>query len=355
VRRALLALPLLLALLSSGCTGARGIVASSGDYAAYRKTRVAPTFEARLTAAARYLDERPSGRFREEVSAYFGDAEPVYWAHQQKTKGGVEAYLAALPRGPHHDDAARRLAEIEERARARARAVEIVEQRVSGPAAMARARVREIFQDYLGGFLDRGVYAAPLSQAPAALIVPYSLALPAPRCEPIDPPEGAAAHRCAKLVELPYVVEGKEGPEPREATMEIDVVLDTDGAPIEVTLGGPDLFLRLLETYRVKPFDTGDVEARAAATAQAGTMVKAVFDRVASEAPACRKKPEPPVTLELACAGVGVSVRAAAAPGEDDRIIVSPVSMGGPESPPKPASSMGGPGSPPNPPRHHHR
>ncbi len=321
MRRAILAL----ALISTGCASGRGLVSSASDYAAYRQTRVAPTFDDRLAAAARYLDERPSGRFRAEVGAYFSDAEAVYWQRQQKTKTGVEAYLAALPRGPHHEAASQRLAEIEERARARARATEIVEQRVSGAAATARARVREVFQDYLAGFLDRAVYDAPLSQAAAALIVPYSLALPSPRCAPIDPPEGAAAHRCAKVVELPYSVEGAGGPEPREATMQIDVVLDPDGAPIEVTIGGPDLFLRLLETYRVKPIDGGDVEARAAAIARAGQIVKTVFDRVVSEAPACRRKAQPPVTLELVCGGVGVSVRASAAPGEDDRIVVNPV------------------------------
>ena len=110
--------------------------------------------------------------------------------------------------------------------------------------------------------------------------------------------------------------------------MQIDVVLDPDGAPIEVTLGGPDLFLRLLETYRVKPLDGGDVQARAAAIARAGEIVEAVFDRVVSDAPACRRKAEPPVTLALACGGVGVSVRASAAPGEDDRVVVSPVTVG---------------------------
>jgi hypothetical protein len=321
VRRALLAL----ALLSTGCTAARGYVASAGDYAAYRATRVAPTFDARLAAAARYLDARPDGRFHAEVSAYFGEAEPVYWERQSKTKRGVEAYLEALPRGPHQEEARRRLIDLGEIARARARATQIVEQRVSGPAATARARVREVFQDYLAGFFDRALYDAPLSRAPAALIVPYSLALPSPRCEPIDPPEGAAAHRCTKLVELPFDVEGKEGPEPHEATMQIDVVLDVDGAPLEVTLGGPDLFLRLLETYRVRPLDGGDAQLRAAATERATQIVASVFGHVVSDAPACRKKAAPPVTLELACGGVGISVRAAAAPGEDDRIVVNPV------------------------------
>jgi hypothetical protein len=316
MRRALLvrALLALLALPSAGCAAGHAYVASASDYAAYRRTRVAPTF-----------DERPSGAFRDEVRAYFTDAEPVYWAKQQRSPSGVLAYLKALPRGPHHAEAQGRRDEIEERARARAHAREVVEQRVSGPAATARARVRAVFQDYLAGFFERGVYEAPLSRASAALIVPYSLALPSPRCEPIDPPEGAAAHRCAKLVELPYAVEGPNGPEEREATMQIDVVLDLDGTPIEVTLGGPELFLRIEETFRVKPLDGADGASRAAAIARVGQIVTAVFDRVVSESPACRRKAQPPVTLELACNGVGVAVRASAAPGDDDRIVVNPV------------------------------
>jgi hypothetical protein len=314
------------ALLSAGCTTARGFVASAGDYSAFRATQVAPTFDERLAAAARYLDERPGGAFREEVRAYFGEAEAVYWERQRKTKGGLLAYLQALPRGPHHDHAERRLGELAETERERRRATEVVEERVSGPAAAARTRVRQVLSDYLAGFFDRAVYDAPLSRAKAALIIPYSLSLPSPRCQPIDPPEGAAAHHCTKIVELPYSVEGpREEPEPREATLQIDVVLDPDGAPIEVTLSGPDLLLRIEETYRIKPLDAGDGEARAAAIARGAQIVKTAFDRVVGGDPACLKKAQPPVTLELACGGVGVVLRAAAAPGEDDRIVVNPV------------------------------
>jgi hypothetical protein len=327
----LASLALALALLggAAGCAN-NALFASAGDYSAYRATRVARSFEARLAAAQRYLKERPDGVFHEAVRAYFDPAEEVFYASKKDSRPGLEAYLAALPQGPHKDEATRRIGQLDVADRSRRaeldKTVATVEARVSGPGATARARVRSELEEWLGRFLDAGVFHAPLSRSRATLIVPFSLSLPSPHCslDPAEAPAPSAPRRCAKLLELAYDVEGPRGPDPREATLEITVLERADGTPVEVTLGGPDLFLRLEETYRVKPIAPDDAEQRAAANARAVTFVSRVFSNAVSEAGPCAQPVLPPLTLRLACEGVRVDVRPAASPGEDDRIVIAP-------------------------------
>jgi hypothetical protein len=315
-------------LLASGCS-AQGFIASPSDYAGYRATRVSPTFELRLAAAQRYLAEHADGRYRDEVRAFFDPAEELFFSARKDTRLGLEGYLAALPKGPHEEQAKRRISEIDAASRSRTaeldRTVAEVEARTSGPRAAERARVRAEVQDWLTRLLDRGTWAGPIAAARPALVVPFSLSLPAPRCALVDPPEGAVARRCTKLTGLPYSVQVERGLEAREATVEITVIQDPRGVPIEATVSGPDLFVRLEETYRVKPVVTGDAEQRAAATARAVEMVRAAFSQAVSAAPSCARKIKAPTVLELGCDGVLVSVRAGAAPGDDDRIVIAPL------------------------------
>jgi hypothetical protein len=309
-------------------------VTSTGDWAAYRATRVAPTFEQRLAAAQRYLKDRPAGAFRDDVRAYFVHADEVFYASKKDSRTGLEAYLVALPRGPHSEEATRRIAEIDARRGSSEldRTAAGAEARAAGPAAEARARVRQDLDGWLVRFLDAAVFRAPFSAAKAELIIPYSLSLPAPRCALLDPPQtvglGTAARRCAKLLELSYQVEGAHELEAREATLEIAVVQDASGTPLEVTLGGPDLFLRLEETYRVKPLATGDAEQRRAAVTRAVAFVDRAFSGAVGDAESCERPVLPPLARRLACEGVRVDVLPAASPGEDDRIVVAPVPTG---------------------------
>ncbi len=322
--------PLALALALAGC----GTFSSSGDFSAYRATRVAPTFEERLAAAQRYLAERPDGVFHAEVRATFDHAEEVYYASKEGSRTGLYAYLKALPRGPHAGAAERRIAELEHVERAlRAeldRSAAAVEARIAGPGAVLRLHARKDLDDWLGRLLDDTVFHAPLSLAKADLIIPFALSLPSPRCAPLDaagpPPARGATRRCAKLLDLPYEVDGPQGPEPREATLEIAVLEDSSGAPVEVTVGGPDLFLRLEETFRVKPLASDDPGQRAAAGARAAETVKRVFSGAVSDARSCVRPSEPPVALRLQCEGLHVEVLPATAPGEDDRIVIAPAS-----------------------------
>jgi hypothetical protein len=197
-----------------------------------------------------------------------------------------------------------------------------VEARIAGPGAVARTRFRKELDAWLGRFLDRGVFGAPISAAKADLVIPWSLSLPHQRCALLQAPDRKADRRCTKLLELDYEVEGATEREPREATLEISVLEDAFGVPLEVTLGGPDLFLRLEETYRIKP--AGEAE-RAAAGARAAAFVRRAFAKDVSSAEDCVRPTEPPAALRLACEGLQVEVFPAAAPGEDDLIVIVPV------------------------------
>jgi len=319
----------LCALAAAGCTAAQGLIASPSDYTAYRATRVAPTFEERLAAAERYLEEHKDGRYKDEVRAFFDPAEEAFWATKKDTKASLRGYLELLPRGPHHEAAERRIGQIEvaERSAAAevARSAAEVEARVSGRAAADRARVRAEIEGWLRIFLDRKLYEAPLSAARAEAVVPLALSLPSPRCALSDPPEGAVSRRCTKLLELPFVVQAERGEVPHEAIVEITLAQDERGVPLEATVGGPDLFVRFEETHRVKPIAPGDAAARAAAVSRAVEEVSAVFGQAVSDAPGCRRRPVPGTALELACNGMRVTVAAAKAAGEDDRVVIRPL------------------------------
>ena len=316
-----------LALLVSGCSGS-GLFSSAGDWSAYRATRVAPTFELRLDAAHRYLKDRPDGSFHHEVRAWFEHAEEVFYNSKKDSRTGLDAYLDALPEGPHKDEAIARLADMNSRRSEVEKLAADVEARVGGPTAAARARLRTELAGWLGRFLDPAAFQAPLSEAKAGVVIPFSLSLPKPRCAWVDPPPTsaqAASRRCTKLLELPYEVEGKVGTESREATMEVTVLEDGFGTPLEVTIAGPDLFLRLEETYRVKALAPDDAAQRKTAASRAVTLVKRAFGRVVSSADACTQIAQAPAALRLACEGVQVEVFPTPTPGGDDLIVIVPV------------------------------
>jgi hypothetical protein len=328
-----------LVLSLTGC--ATGFTSSSADWAAYRATRVAPTLEDRLAAAQRYLADHPDGAFRAEVGEWFSHADDVYFASKKDSRAGLEAYLSVLPGGPHKDQAQARLDGLNrlKRAEMEQAAAERAEARIAGPAAAARARVRDDVKAWLARFLDPAVFRTPFPRTRAEVIVPFSLSLPPPRCATY---EGRAkrsaaelgftaarlAHgavrRCIKLVDLPYEIEQESGTEPREATLEITVFENAAGVPVEVTVGGPDLFLRLEETYRVRALAADDPADRVAALARATKLVDGVFGATVSTDDACQDPPIPPSVLRRACGGVHLDVIPGEAAGQDDRIVITP-------------------------------
>jgi hypothetical protein len=324
IRRARLAAIACAGLATSGCA-ANGVFTSAGDFSAYRATRVEPTFELRLAAAQRYLKDRPNGGFRHEVRAWFDHAEELYYASKRNSRTGLRAYLDALPDGPHKEEAEIRLAELDNHPSELERTAASVEKRLAGPQADARAGVRRELGDWLARWLDAGAFGVPLWQAKADLVIAYALALPRPRCEMLDPPQAGAVRRCAKLLSLPYEVEGDRGDEKREATLEVAVLEDETGRPLEVSIGGPDLFLRVEETYRIKPIAPDDAEARKAASKRLIGLVTKAFQRSVSSGDGCRQKAEPPAAVRLGCEGLQLELFPAASPGADDLITIVPL------------------------------
>jgi hypothetical protein len=317
-------------LAATGCAGS-GFLAAPAEYTAYRSTRVAPTLEGRLSAAERYLASYPKGAFQPEVRAWFDRAEPVFFAGKQGTIAGLQDYRRTLPAGPHDALAAKQLGRLEaSRDRKDLATAEDVTAGVD-QATAERAAVRNELSTWVERFLDTALWDAPLSQARTALIVPWSLALPSPSCALLEPgakggeglpPPRNAARRCAKLLELPYavVVEGRS--EAREATLEITVFQDAEGRPVEARIGGPDLFLRLEETFTIRSLPRGEPEPRIAAMARAAELLRGVFFRAVPPGGQCKRPPAAPIFLDLACAGLHVSARSAVLEGEDDLILI---------------------------------
>ncbi len=313
--------------LAGGCSALRPVTTSAAEYSAFRKTRVSPTLEGRIVAAARYLARFPDGTFTTEVRAFYTTAEPLYFEEHRGTAEGLHVYLAALPRGPHAEEARLKLASLAEKGPATAgfdRNVMGTNARLATLAGK-RAAAREQVTTALRAWLDPEAYMRPLSEAKAELLVPWSLSLPWPRCTWDDELRGGAEMRCAKLFELPYEVSNGEGTEERQATVEVILVEDARGRPRRVTIGGPDLFVRLEETFSGRAVALGDPSGRAAGVSRVTELVRRAFSARVSDDPTCRKRTRAPRVLELACSGMRVVVEAALDSAEDDRIVIGPM------------------------------
>jgi hypothetical protein len=308
--------------LALGLSGCAGLLASPSEYAAYRATRVEETFEGRLAAAGAYLGRYPKGNFAPQVRAYLARAEPVYYATKRESIAGLEAYLRVLPSGAFAGEAGRKLRELR-RARPEGDSVSVaVVETTERLDAEQRERqaVRDAVEAWVSRFLDPKAYDRPLSEAPAEIIIPFSLSLPPPICRSND--EAPGTMRCAKLLGLPYTVKVDAESDPREATVEVAVVEDPAGRPIEVEIGGPDLFLRLEETRSVRALAADDAAARIGGISLAVDIAGAAFRKRVSADPSCKRPAVAPVVLDLACGGLHLVVRAALEPGGDDVFVV---------------------------------
>ncbi|UQA56612.1 hypothetical protein [Polyangium aurulentum] len=325
--RCALALLIVLGLGSSSCGATRAIGASASDWSAYRATRVSSSLEGRLAAAARYLERYPQGTFASDVRAWFSEAEPVYFDVKRQSAAGLHAYLATLSRGPHAADARDTLRRFEARAPLDGDGLDATALRADAriaAAAATRAEAHREIMAYTFAFLDPGAFTRPLTEAKADLVTRWSLRLPPPVCGIDDAAPNGGARRCAKILELPYLVSTGEGTDERQATVEITLVQDARGRPREVTIGGPDLFVRLEEIMSGRAITTGDGAGRAAGVSRAVEIVRRAFASRVSDAAGCKKRVQPPDVLALECGGVRAVVRAALDTTDDDRIILGP-------------------------------
>jgi hypothetical protein len=313
-----------------GCAGARSFVASPGDYAAYRRTRIAPTLDERLAAASRYLKERPDGTYRRDVARYFERAEPLFYRSKRGSTAGLEAYLQALPAGPHAPEALAHLVELRRQRQPEGEIgrTGLAIERRHARAGAERAAVRAEVSRWIERFLDPEAWRSSIARGPDELVVAWRLGLPAPTCEPLE--GGAEARRCQKLLDLPYVLPVAGVQEPREATIAIEVFEDAEGKPRRVRIVGPDLFVRLEEARTARPVAADDSSARIAAVAGAVELVERAHARRVPADPACKQPVVAPVVLDLACgplrvlAAMGQPIEDEAAGGQaEDRIEIT--------------------------------
>ncbi len=348
VRRAAWITAGVLSLATSGCVAGRRFAASPEEYAVYRRALAAVALEDRLEASQRYLLAYPEGAWAPEVNTFFARAEPLYFTGAKRSIPGLEAYLRALPRGPSAKEATLRLRDL--RAAEKADRTDLTgtaqsaEENVTREAER-RAAVRERLGVWIGLFLDPVVFAHPMAEAKGPLIVPWSLGLPWPLCTrppvptspqaapnpgaPGAPPDGeatlkipaGAVRRCTKLLQLDYrAVDGGEAQE-RQALLEIALWQDEDGRPVEVSIGGPDLFLRLQETLTARAASSTDPEAKLQGAERAVELANEIFGKTISTEKTCKKTADSDVA-RLSCRGVTLRVLAGALDGEDDRFVI---------------------------------
>jgi hypothetical protein len=313
---------LALALLAlSGCSW---VSASTADYAAYRKTRVEPTFEGRIKAAGEYLAAHPSGAYRANVSAYMKKAEPVFYKTRETSLEGLLSYERALPNGAHAAEVSSRIRAIRAQG-ARPDGLVVAAKETEAKlarAAASREKARSELSFWVDMLSDRDLYKGPLAQGPAELVSELA-ALPAPRCRPR--PSGES---CEKDVSVVYTVPTERGLEERELGFVITIDKDETGRPIGARVEGEELFSRLEETYAKKALDSGAVRDRLVAVERGVDIVSTAFEaRVSAEA-ACKQAVVAPEILHLACSGMRLRARAATDAGGIDGISFEPMPAG---------------------------
>ena len=236
----------------SGCAAIQTrLWTKPADYHAYRETRITEGLLPRLRAQRAYLVRFPSGAFQEEVTAAFERDEGTYYAAHNRTKPGLEEYLAGLPDGPHTMDASLRLADLKERSGeasterllARSRSTE---QRLRLAAEHRRAALESV-SEWLGDLVTVKEMGKIVDGTPR-----LSKTFDAHFQRPPKPPACEAA-RCLRLESWPYqvpVVGG--GLDELEVTVQV-TVRRAGAAVTSVSIHGPAMFSRAWEASRGLP------------------------------------------------------------------------------------------------------
>jgi hypothetical protein len=310
-------------LATSSCSW---VSASPYDYADYRTIRVGKTQDQRLSAAAKYLRDRPDGAYARSAREYFDRHEPQYFAERQKSPAGLAAYLETLPNGPHAVEARSRLQAIREQASrpdpllvAAAATRERLER-----AAAGRQAAQESLETWLSRLVDPAVFASPLADGPRELVVAYSLSLPPPACRPLDPADRAGARVCQKEQALAFDIPVDKKLTERELSFTVELEQDAAGTPRRASVAGDELFSRLAETYAKAELSAERVRDRIDAVERGVDFVQGVFEKKISTDPTCRRDVVAPIVLALECGGVRVEVKAGDGDGALDEIVVTP-------------------------------
>ncbi len=321
-RRALFVAALLLGSSGvAGCNAGKAFIASTGDYADYRRVRVNEELAERLAAASYYLEHRADGRFHTEVRAFFEHAEPIFYAVRRRSIKGLEAYLRALPHGPHATEALAELMELRHAERNQRlpdkRSVRWAN--TIGAQKRARRTAATLLPRWVRVLLNAELWQRPLDQAPAEFLTVYRLALPEPVCAPLT--GQASGYRCRKSISRRFQVAGTEEPVIRELRLELELLTDEQWRLRQARLAGPSVLLRVLEAREKRALDgqQGDDRLRAAADFSAGMMLK-----LQAAPHDCMGQGNRWGGLDMSCGALSLTVRPAVEgrEGEDEVLIV---------------------------------
>ena len=309
----------LLALLSAvpSCASTARITGEFGEYRNYRQFRVATTLEARLGAAEQYLREYPKGAYEKEVRAWFGPAEERYFRLSWNTLPRLRAYLDAMPHGPHAEDVADRIGELE----LRRVFAERREQRLLGHAQAIESRLARA-ADQRRGFVHEFSRLTELLAATRTFGEPTSELAPAliHRLRERPPLLHCEVDQCQKIFPFSYAI-----PEDKvlsERTIEVTLQIRLErGLVQELSLSGPELLTRVAEAISVRAVPPLNPQARAEALGQALEIVSGALD-LPMPKERCEVEAVSPVVLERHCDGLQMVVVAGTEPGAADRLVV---------------------------------
>jgi hypothetical protein len=215
-----------------------------------------------MAASWYYLEQRPEGQYHARLKRYFDKAEPVFYKARRRSMKGLEAYLRALPNGPHAGDVLGELMAMRDSSRR--------DQLMTRQARQAglrldverhkREQAATLLGWWIGSLLDRRVWQRPLSDAPSEFVVRYRLALPRPECEPHD--DDPDHQRCFKSVAQSFRIAGRGKLESRTLAFDLELELDERWHLMAATIAGPALFLTSVEAQRERIVDEGDAGAQ---------------------------------------------------------------------------------------------
>jgi hypothetical protein len=307
---------LLFAPLLGACAATARMTGGFGDYASYRRTRLAPTLEERLGAADRYLRNYPHGDYRAEVRAWFGPAEKHYFKLAWNNLPRLRAYLDEMPQGPHADAVVDRIGELESRSEfANQREARELLHASSIEARLARAAEnrREFLHEFatLSGALARTrSFGEPTSNLDSELLLRFRVRQPAGSCD---------ESHCTKLFSYPFAVPEDKSIVDREATATLEIALDR-GLVQSVTLTGPELLTRVAEAAHVSAVPNNP-QARAEAIAHAVDVIDDAIEPALPQS-RCAADAVSPVVLARQCDGVRFEVSYGLDGGTPDRVTI---------------------------------
>ncbi len=301
-----------------GCASTARVTGDFGEYAEYRRTRLATSVEERLAASERYLHDYPQGDYRDEVWAWFKPAEKHYFKLAWDNLPRLRAYLDALPKGPHAEAVAERIDELESRRtfadRRDARMLAYasgIEARLDAAAAGRRELLREF------GALARAMaktrsFGEPTSELDSELLLRFRVRQPAGTCD---------GDRCTKTFSFAYAVPERKQLVDRTATATLELTLER-GLVRKLTLSGPELLTRVAEAVEVSAV-ADNPQARAEAISHAVDVLDDALEEALPKA-RCAADAVSPVVVARKCDGVRFEASYGLDPGTPDVLSVVP-------------------------------